>query len=72
MGAVGCRPFGEFTADARLAYKLLKPGGLFMTFKAAEENSIPSGYDKVENHAYHLPGNPRKYFIVIAYKTGEM
>ena len=72
MDVVCCRAFGEFTRDARLAYKMLKPGGLFMSFKASEENTIPSGYDKIENIPYHLPGNPRKYFIVIAYKTGEM
>ena len=72
MDVVCCRAFGEFTRDARLAYKMLKPGGLFMTFKASEENTTPPGYDKVENHPYHLHGNPRKYYIVIAYKTGEM
>ena len=72
MDVVCCRAFGEFTRDARLAYKMLKPGGLFMTFKTAEESNIPHGYDKVDNHPYFLPNNPRKYFVVIAYKTGEM
>jgi len=72
MDVVCCRAFGEFSRDARLAYKMLKPGGLFMTYKGAEEVNIPQGYDKVENYAYHLPNNSRKYFIVIAYKTGEM
>ena len=43
-----------------------------MTFKAAEETNIPQGYDKVDNFPYQLPGTPRKFFIVIAYKTGEM
>jgi 16S rRNA (guanine527-N7)-methyltransferase len=72
MDVVCCRAFGEFTRDARLAYKMLKPGGLFMTFKAAEETTVPQGYDKVENFGYQLPGIPRKYYVVIAYKTGEM
>jgi 16S rRNA (guanine527-N7)-methyltransferase len=72
MDVVTCRAFGEFSRDARLAYKMLKPGGLFMTFKATEEQTVPQGYDKVENVPYQLPNNPRKYFIVIAYKTGEM
>ncbi len=72
MDVVCCRAFGEFNRDARLAYKMLKPSGLFMTFKAAEETSIPQGYEKVENHPYQLPNNPRKYFVVIAHKTGEM
>src|SRR3989338_2371060 len=34
MDVVCCRAFGEFSRDARLAYKMLKPQGLFMTFKA--------------------------------------
>ena len=72
MDVVCCRAFGEFTRDARLAYKMLKPGGLFITFKAAEETNLPHGYEKIENHAYQLPNNPRKYYIVIAHKTGEM
>lgn len=72
MDVVCCRAFGEFTRDARLAYKMLKPGGLFMTFKTSEETAVPQGYEKVDNHAYQLPNNPRKYFIVMAYKTGEM
>ncbi len=72
MDVVCCRAFGEFTRDARLAYKMLKPGGLFMTFKTSEETAVPQGYEKVNNHAYQLPNNPRKYYIVMAYKTGEM
>jgi 16S rRNA (guanine527-N7)-methyltransferase len=72
MDVVCCRAFGEFSRDARLAYKMLKPGGLFMTFKGSEENNVPQGYDKVENIPYLLPNIPRKYFVVIAYKTGEM
>lgn len=72
MDVVCCRAFGEFSRDARLAYKMLKPGGAFMTFKTAEESVVPQGYDKIENHGYQLPNNPRKYNIVIAYKTGEM
>jgi 16S rRNA (guanine527-N7)-methyltransferase len=72
MDVVCCRAFGEFTRDARLAYKMLKPGGAFMTFKTAEETAIPQGYEKVENHAYQLPNNPRRYNVVIAYKAGEM
>jgi 16S rRNA G527 N7-methylase RsmG len=72
MDVVCCRAFGEFSRDARLAYKMLKPGGLFMTFKTAEQFEVPQGYEKVENHAYSLPNNSRKYFIVTAAKTGEM
>jgi 16S rRNA (guanine527-N7)-methyltransferase len=72
MDVVCCRAFGEFTRDARLAYKMLKPGGAFMTFKTLEESAVPQGYDKVENHPYQLPNNPRRYNVVIAYKTGEM
>lgn len=72
MDVVCCRAFGEFTRDARLAYKMLKPGGAFMTFKAAEETVVPQGYDKVENHGYQLNNIPRRYQVVIAYKTGEM
>lgn len=72
MDVVCCRAFGEFTRDARLAYKMLKPGGAFMTFKTAEETAIPQGYEKVENHGYQLPNNPRRYNVVIAYKAGEM
>lgn len=72
MDVVCCRAFGEFNRDARLAYKMLKPGGLFMTFKGSEENTVPQGYEKVENFPYQLPNNPRKYFVVIAHKTGEM
>ena len=72
MDVVCCRAFGEFSRDARLAYKMLKPGGAFMTFKTAEETVVPQGYDKVENHGYQLTNNPRRYHIVIAYKTGEM
>ena len=72
MDVVCCRAFGEFTRDARLAYKMLKPGGLFMTFKASEETNLPHGYEKVDNHAYQLPGLGKKYFVVVAHKTGEM
>jgi 16S rRNA (guanine527-N7)-methyltransferase len=72
MDVVCCRAFGEFTRDARLAYKMLKPGGLFMTFKASEESNLPQGYDKVENHGYQLVNNPRKFFVVTACKNGEM
>lgn len=72
MDVVCCRAFGEFSRDSRLAYKMLKPGGAFMTFKAAEENVVPQGYDKVENHGYQLTNVPRRYQVVIAYKTGEM
>jgi 16S rRNA (guanine527-N7)-methyltransferase len=72
MDVVCCRAFGEFSRDARLAYKMLKPGGAFMTFKTAEETVVPQGYEKIENHGYQLVNNPRRYNIVIAYKTGEM
>ncbi len=72
MDVVCCRAFGEFSRDARLAYKMLKPGGLFMTFKAGEETTVPEGYERVQNHEYMLPNAAKKYFIVIAEKTGEM
>jgi len=71
MDVVCCRAFGEFTRDARLAYKMLKPQGQFMTFKAKPEAAVPAGYEKLENHAYVLPGIPRKFFITIAVKAGE-
>ncbi len=72
MDVVCCRAFGEFSRDARLAYKMLKPGGLFMTFKASEETNVPEGYERVTNHEYLLPSATKKYFVVIAEKAGEM
>ena len=71
MDVVCSRAFGEFSRDARLAYKMLKPGGLFMTFKASEENTVPEGYTKVTNHPYKLPNHSRTFYVVIAEKTGE-
>ncbi len=71
MDVVCCRAFGEFSRDARLAYKMLKPQGLFMTFKTHPETSIPSGYEKLENHVYVIPDVPRKYYVVLACKAGE-
>ena len=72
MDIVCSRAFGEFTRDARLAYRMLKPGGLFITFKTARQQVVPQGYERVNNHEYMLPGNPKSYFIVIAEKAGEM
>ena len=71
MDVVSCRAFGEFYRDARLAYKMLKPQGQFMTFKTQPYYEIPQGYEKVENHDYLLPGIPRKYYVVVATKAGE-
>jgi len=71
MDVVCCRAFGEFSRDARLAYKMLKPQGQFMTFKTKPEETVPTGYEKLENHVYVLPGIPRKYYVVIAVKAGE-
>jgi hypothetical protein len=42
-----------------------------MTYKATPEKVVPPGYEKLENHAYVLPGIPRKYFVVTATKAGE-
>lgn len=72
MDVVICRAFGEFHRDAKLAYKMLKPGGMFMTHKAAPEPEPPEGYERHENHAYQLPGHPKRFYIVIAHKAGEM
>jgi len=71
MDVVCCRAFGEFHRDARLAYKMLKPQGQFITFKTQANQEIPQGYEKVERHSYVLPGIPRKYYIVVATKAGE-
>ena len=71
MDVACCRAFGEFTRDARLAYKMLKPQGAFITFKSAPESTIPTGYEKVENHPYVLDGVPRKFYVVMATKTPE-
>jgi len=71
MDVVCCRAFGEFSRDARLAYKMLKPQGQFMTYKTQAEQVAPNGYEKLENHMYLLPKIPRKYFVVVASKAGE-
>lgn len=71
MDVVCCRAFGEFTRDAKLAYKMLKPQGQFMTFKTEACNEAPAGYERIESHAYSLPGIARKYFVVVAWKAGE-
>ena len=71
MDVVCCRAFGEFTRDAKLAYKMLKPQGQFMTFKTEACNEAPAGYERIESHAYSLPGLARKYFVVVAWKAGE-
>jgi 16S rRNA (guanine527-N7)-methyltransferase len=72
MDVVICRAFGEFHRDAKLAYKMLKPGGMFMTHKANPEPDAPEGYERHENHPYQLPGHPKRFYIVIAHKAGEM
>lgn len=71
MDVVTCRALGEFSRDAKLAYKMLKPSGHFMTFKTAPEEVLPEGYAKVGSEEYRLPGFPRRYFVVVAEKAGE-
>lgn len=71
MDIVCCRAFGEFYRDARLAYKMLKPQGQFITFKTKIHDEIPQGYERVDSKSYVLHGIPRKYFVIIATKTGE-
>lgn len=71
MDVVCCRAFGEFYRDARLAYKMLKPQGHFITFKTQSNYEVPQGYEKVESHSYVLPEIPRKYYVVVATKAGE-
>ncbi len=71
MDVVCCRAFGEFTRDAKLAYKMLKPQGQFMTFKAEMCHDVPPGYEDVENHPYVLPGIARTYYVVVTSKAGE-
>ena len=71
MDVVCCRAFGEFSRDAKLAYKMLKPQGQFMTFKAEPHNEAPPGYERIESHEYSLPGIPRKYYVIVAIKAGE-
>ncbi len=72
MDVVCCRAFGEFIRDANLAYKMLKPGGFFMTFKTALENRIPNGFKKVTNHRYQLPKYPREFNVVVSQKSGDI
>jgi 16S rRNA (guanine527-N7)-methyltransferase len=71
MDAVCCRAFGEFHRDAKLAYKMLKPLGQFITFKTDPEDDEPIGYETLENHPYVLPNYPRKFFVVVTEKAGE-
>jgi 16S rRNA (guanine527-N7)-methyltransferase len=71
MDVVCCRAFGEFNRDAKLAYKMLKPQGQFMTFKVEPYSDAPSGYDRIESHPYSLPGIPRTYYVIVASKAGE-
>ncbi len=71
MDVVCCRAFGEFTRDAKLAYKMLKPQGQFMTFKTEPQHELPPGYEKIESHEYSLPGIARRYFVIVAWKAGE-
>ena len=71
MDVVCCRAFGEFYRDSRLAYKMLKPQGNFITFKTKPHEEVPQGYEKVESHDYVLPTVPRKYYVIVATKTGE-
>ncbi len=71
MDIVCCRAFGEFMRDSQLAYKMLKPGGKFITFKADPETRVPSGFDKVTNHEYLLPNYAREFNIVVTQKLSE-
>ena len=71
MDVVCCRAFGEFYRDARLAYKMLKPQGHFITFKTQPHHEIPEGYERVESHDYVLPSIMRKYYVIVATKAGE-
>jgi 16S rRNA (guanine527-N7)-methyltransferase len=71
MDIVCCRAFGEFIRDANLAYKMLKPGGMFMTFKSTPEQRTPDGFKKVLNHKYRLVNYSKDFFIVITQKFGE-
>ncbi len=71
MDVVCCRAFGEFLRDSNLAYKMLKPGGRFMTFKASKETRIPPGYENVVNHQYTLTNSQTDFFIVAATKLCE-
>ncbi len=71
MDVVCCRAFGEFLRDASLAYKMLKPGGLFMTFKSDPEERTPNGFDKVTNHKYKLVNYSKEFYIVETQKLRE-
>jgi 16S rRNA (guanine527-N7)-methyltransferase len=71
LDAVCCRAFGEFMRDAQLAYKMLRPGGCFLTYKLEEENRVPEGFEAVANHRYQLPNYPRAFNVVITQKFRE-
>jgi 16S rRNA (guanine527-N7)-methyltransferase len=71
MDVVCCRAFGELTRDSKLAYKMLKPQGQFMTFKTEPHVEAPPGYERIESHRYSLPGIARKYYVIVAWKAGE-
>jgi hypothetical protein len=51
---------------------MLKPGGLFMTFKSAAENRVPNGFKKVSNHKYRLPNYSKDFYIVVTQKIGDI
>jgi 16S rRNA (guanine527-N7)-methyltransferase len=72
MDVVCCRAFGEFIRDAGLAYKMLKPGGKFMTFKANPEDRTPNGFRKPCNHKYRLMNYSKDFFIVVTQKLGDL
>ncbi len=72
MDYVCCRAFGEFSRDSKLAYKMLKPGGSFITFKADPEIKTPYGYQKIKNTEYKLPNYTKSFHIVTAVKIGEL
>lgn len=65
---VCCRAFGEFLRDAQLAYKMLKPAGLFITFKSEFEDRVPKGFDRVNNYPYRLPNYLKEFNLVVAEK----
>lgn len=71
VDVVCCRAFGEFLRDAQLAYKMLRPGGLFVTFKSFPEDRVPKGFDKISNHPYRIPQQNKDYYLVVAQKFSD-
>jgi len=71
VDVVCCRAFGEFLRDSQLAYKMLRPGGLFVTFKSQPEDRLPKGFDKINNLPYRLPQQSKEYYLVVAQKFSD-